>query len=44
MGRSKIGKEDSEAQTALYKTNKLQGHIIQNKEYSQYFMITLNVV
>lgn len=42
--RNNIGKEDSEAQTTLYKTHKLQGHIILKKEYSQYFMITLNAV
>ena len=28
----------------MYKINKLQGYIVQHREYSQYFIITLNGV
>ena len=30
--------------TAMYKINKLQGYILQHREYSQYFIIPLNGV
>jgi len=40
-GRSKIGIEDEEIQTARYKMSSLQGYIIQHREYSHY-IITLN--
>ena len=33
-----------ELQTAMYKTNKIQGYIAWYKEYSQYFIITINGV
>ena len=33
-----------EVQTTMYKINKLQGSIVQNREYSQQFIITLNGV
>ena len=46
------GKEAREGQdrgrgvrgTTMYKINKLQGYIVQHREYSQYFIITLNGV
>ena len=41
-GRDKIAVEDEEAQTTLYKINRLQGYIVQYREYSQYFIITIN--
>ena len=44
VGRGKIGVGDEEVQTTMYKTNKLQGYIVQHKEYSQYFIINLNGV
>ena len=28
--------------TTMYKINKLQGYIVQYREYSQYFIITIN--
>lgn len=31
-------------QTFMYKINKLQGHIAQHREYSQYFTVTANGV
>ena len=31
-------------QTIMYKINKLQGHIAQHREYSQYFIVTTNGV
>jgi len=31
-----------EVQTTMYKINKLQGYIIQHREYSQYFIIAIN--
>ena len=41
---SKTGAETYEVQTIMYKINKLQGYIVQHREYSQYFIITLNGV
>ena len=35
-GQCNVGVRDSEAQTAMYKINKLQGRIVQYREYSQY--------
>ena len=32
----------SEVYATMYKINKLQGYIVQHKEYSQYLIITLN--
>ena len=29
-------------QIILYKINKIQGYIVQHREYSQYFIITIN--
>ena len=40
----KIGAETYKVQTTMYKINKLQGYIAQHREYSQYFIITLNGV
>ena len=37
----KIGAGDYEVQT-LYVKDKLQGYIVQHREYSQYFMINMN--
>ena len=37
-----IGQGDEEVQTTRYKINKLQGCNVQHREYSQYFIITLN--
>ena len=31
-------------QTIMYKINKLQGYIVQHREYSKYFIITINGV
>ena len=42
VGRGKIGVGDEEVQTTMYKINKLQGYIVQHREYSQYFLITIN--
>ena len=36
-GRGNIGVGDKEVQTTMYKMNKLQGYIVQHREYSQYF-------
>ena len=36
--------EHEEVQTTMYKMNNLQGYSVQHREYSQYFMITLNGV
>ena len=33
--------KQQKVQTTRYKTNKLQGYIVQHREYSQYFIITL---
>ena len=41
-GKIRVG--DYEAQTIMYKINKLQRYVIQHREYSQYFIIMLNVV
>ena len=38
-GKSAVG--DLEAQTTMYEINKLQGYIVQHREYSQYIIITL---
>ena len=32
---------DEEVQTTMYKINKLQGYIVQHREYSQYFIIIM---
>ena len=40
----KIGVPDSDVQTTMYKKHKLQGYIVQHREFSQYFIITLNGV
>ena len=42
-GMDKIRVGDKEVQTSMTK-NKLQGYIVQHKEYSQYFIINLNEV
>ena len=42
-GSRKIGVRDEEVQTSIYKINKLQRYIVQNREYGQYF-ITSNGV
>ena len=34
--------EDSEVQTIRCEINKLQGYIVQHREYSQYFIVTIN--
>ena len=36
----KVGSQ--EVKTAMYKINKVQGYVVQHKDYSQYFLITLN--
>ena len=43
-GWGKIGEGDEEVQTTMYQINKLQGYIVQHREYSQYFIITLKGV
>ena len=42
--RGKIDVCDQEVQITMYKINRLQGYILQHKEHSQYFIITLNRV
>lgn len=42
MGKGQDGEEDREAQTTAYKVSKIQGNTGQHREYSHYFMITLN--
>ena len=42
-GGGKTGVGDQEVQTTMYKINKLQGYIVQHREYSQ-FSIALNGV
>ena len=36
-GRGKIGEEDLEVQTVMYKVNKIQRYIVWCREYSQHF-------
>ena len=43
-GKGQDGVGDQEVQTTMYKINKLQGYILQHREYSQYFIITINGV
>ena len=43
-GKRQDKTKGKEAQTTRYKTNTLQGYIIQYKQYSQCFIITLNAV
>ena len=38
-GKIEVG--SSEVQTTMYEINKLQGSIVQNREYSQYFTLTI---
>ena len=42
--RNKIGVANEELQSIMYKINKLQGYIVQHREHSQYFIITIQVV
>ena len=49
MGQGKGGEGQDRGrglrvQTTMYKRNKLQGYIVQQRKYSQYFMIILNEV
>ena len=39
-GETEVG--GKEVQTIMYKMNKLQRYIAQHREYSQYFIISLN--
>ena len=41
-GRSKARVGDKEIQITMHKISKLQGYIVQHREYNQYFIITLN--
>ena len=43
-GRGKKEVGDEEVQTIMYEINKLQGYSAQHREYSQYFIITMNGV
>ena len=43
-GRGRIGVGSKEPQTTLDKINKLPGYVVQHREYSQYFIITINGV
>ena len=43
-GRGVIEVGDEEIQSSMYKINKLQGYCLQHREYSQYFIITINGV
>ena len=43
-GRGKIAVRDEEAKTTMYKINKIQGFSLQQRKYSQYFIITLNEI
>ena len=40
-GRSKGQDRSYEVQTTMYKINKLHGYIVQYREYSPYFIITI---
>ena len=42
--RGNIGVRDKGVQNTMYKINKIQGYIAQHRQYSQYVIITLNVV
>ena len=42
--KGKIAVGDWKTQTTIYKINKLQGYIVQHREYSQYLIINLNGV
>ena len=42
--RVKIEAENEEVQMTMNKINKLQEYIIQHREYSQYFITTLNEI
>ena len=44
MGEGQNGVGDLEVQTTRYKINKIQGCIVQQREYSQYCIMTLNGV
>ena len=39
-GQDRVGEQ--EVQTTVYEINKLQGYIIQHREYNQYLIITVN--
>lgn len=43
-GRGNIEVEEQDVQTTVYKINKIQGYIIQAREYSKSFIMTLNEV
>ena len=43
-GKDKIEEGDKKVKTTIYKINKPQGYIVQHREYSQYFIITLKGV
>ena len=42
VGRDQTGVGNSEAQATMYKINKLQGCLVQHREQSRCFVITLN--
>ena len=39
---SKTEEGDEEVHTTMYKINKQQGYVVQHRDYSQYFIITIN--
>ena len=41
-GRRNVRVWEEGIQTTMCKINKLQGYIVQHREYSQYFIITIN--
>ena len=43
-GKGDIGVGNYEVQTILYKINKLQVYIVQHREYSQYFIMSIHAV
>ena len=44
MGEGKDKGNELTVQTTMYKIKKVQGYIVQHREYSQHFIITLNRV
>ena len=41
-GEREAGRDSIGVQTTMYKINELQGYIVQHRQYSQYFIKTLN--
>ena len=41
VGRARVAEGTKRLKTTRYNINKLQGYIVQHREYSQYFLIIL---